>query len=409
MFTLPILLRLLLLISILVSSYTLLQSRLVNRVLKYSRLLLTPPEIYECSSLEQLFGREGVIYFNDEDADEDSSMPFLFSKIKSSMIAEIPLIPFDDVIFPNSRDFLHVTDMRFRFVFQKVEEGDDMFGRCFLSQGKIGKIGCICKIIERRQAENGEQMYIIEAVDRFRILKITQSSPYLKAEVEIFPKDTFVAEDVPLCEQLCAETYFLLQVYIRLTRLQSNRSPNSEIVLTSNIFENKPKLRLHSKNKVIADDNECATNLADSGDAASRHEKFSNACANLLSTERVILQQLLQSQSTKYRLSGVKSILVQAVGEISALLADEGLLSPSMLRDIEAEALSTDSEDVVSTEGIPGPLTLAAILGETSSELVNYKAEAQIVESFGSGKPEEADSGLKEFDSVWDNLDDAFQ
>eukprot|EP01041_Mallomonas_annulata_P000925 gene925-1792_t len=360
-------------------------------------------EKYKCVPLKELFGKVGIFYYDGDEITEPAILPFLFTPSTSSIVAEIPLLPFEDVIFPGSREFLHVAEMRFRYIFQKVEEGDDMYGRCFISdEGAIGAIGNLCKIIERRQLDNGERQYVVQALERFRIRRIIQKTPYMTAEVEIFSKDTFVVDEVKQCEILSNDIFFLLKLYMRLTRLQTNRSTSSDVFLPPEIRENKPE---------EIDDN----NTIDFGKLATRQEKFSNACANILSTDKVVLQQLLQSQSTLYRLQGVKAILVMAVGEVSELLKDEGLLPETELRQQELLAASDDDSDLCPSDR-SGAMTIASVLGETATELDAEPAAVigrnitGIVDAPSSSSSSSSSSDITSADdNMWEMTEDAFQ
>jgi hypothetical protein len=69
-------------------------------------------------------------------------------------------------------------------------------------------------------------------------------------------------------------------------------------------------------------------------DGSSRHERFSNACASLLTTNPQIMQILLQAQSTAFRLHGLKRILMEAVSELSSLQIEAGIISDQEFREI---------------------------------------------------------------------------
>ena len=84
---------------------------------------------------------------------------------------------------------------------------------------------------------------------------------------------------------------------------------------------------------------------AETDGGASRHRAFSHHCANLLATDPEVMQQLLQSQSTAYRLLGLKRVLMEAVEELSSLMVDDEFLSEEELDEIMDNAMSADDDD----------------------------------------------------------------
>ena len=57
------------------------------------------------------------------------------------------------------------------------------------------------------------------------------------------------------------------------------------------------------------------------------------------------MQQLLQSQSTSYRLVGLKRILAEAVDELSALMMEDGVMPDDLLNKVKAASYSKDDDD----------------------------------------------------------------
>ena len=58
-----------------------------------------------------------------------------------------------------------------------------------------------------------------------------------------------------------------------------------------------------------------------------------------------VMQQLLQSQSTSYRLIGLKRILAEAVEELSALMMDDGVMPDDLLNQVKRASYSRDDDD----------------------------------------------------------------
>lgn len=80
------------------------------------------------------------------------------------------------------------------------------------------------------------------------------------------------------------------------------------------------------------------------------------------------MQQLLQSQSTSYRLIGLKRILAEAVEELSSLMIEDGVMPDDLLNKVKAASYSKDDDD---EDLMPPPeYTGVTIESELDDELV---------------------------------------
>lgn len=139
---------------------------------------------------------------------------------KKSRLMEIPLMPFEAPLFPGSREFLFIYEMRFRSLMQGAQV-NKLIGRCFISEDdQIGSIGTLCKIVENRKLESGKGFYVIEGYRRFRIVNIKQRIPYIVAVVDLDWEDEKVlVEDIDAVVNLWNSIYYNLKVYLRVARL----------------------------------------------------------------------------------------------------------------------------------------------------------------------------------------------
>lgn len=322
---------------------------------------------YLCLPLEDLFGDQAILYYNYENPLEESNPMAYYDKI----IREVPLLLFEEVVFRGYKYSVDVTEMELRYVFQNIERGDNIFGRCYATEDKLSLVGNICKAISNSVLDDGSRKYDIEVLGKFVIRNIAQQEPYVyMAEVELQPSDIYVPEDVDECEQLVDDVYYLLKLYIRLARLPRRRQESPEVMITSSVYNN-------SKRSDYEEDG-----------GAARHERFSFAVANLLDTEPVILQLLLQTRSTRFRLNGIKSILVHAVEELCELLSADELLSDDELEAQESLASSDYDKD------LRAPLT-------ADSEADDDPSSSEGKEDGGAG------SGLSDWDIDFNS--EAFQ
>lgn len=58
-----------------------------------------------------------------------------------------------------------------------------------------------------------------------------------------------------------------------------------------------------------------------------------------------VMQQLLQSQSTSFRLTGLKRILAEAVEELNAVMMDDGVMPDDLLNQVKRASYSRDDDD----------------------------------------------------------------
>jgi Lon protease-like protein len=134
---------------------------------------------------------------------------------------EIPLMPFETPLFPGSREFLYIYEMRYRSLMHHAAKSE-MIGRCFTSEeGQVGSIGTLCTIVETRKLESGKGFFVIEGQRRFRIVRIKQRVPFIIAEVDLEWNDEEVTaqDDIRGIINLWTTIYVKLKIYLRLARI----------------------------------------------------------------------------------------------------------------------------------------------------------------------------------------------
>eukprot|EP01038_Epipyxis_sp_PR26KG_P005428 gene5428-7518_t len=306
-------------------------------------------ESTDTPTLEDLFGYNGGVEYYDELIN--------YSKDPSKSYTEVALMPFSTPFFASAKEFMYIYEMRFRELMYDVEKEENILGRCFVLDGKIGSIGSLCKVVESKRLEDGRGFFVISAYDRCKIVHIIQSSPYLRAIVELdyhdikplylYRNNQTIATDNPnddinneyklaiqearICEELCHDVLILLKIYLRIAKLELSLSiiqdPKNihhleQIILPPAVLQNRPQIDTEQTLQ----------------EQYQRFEAFSLACANLISTEPEIMQQLQQTRSTIFRLNGLKRILNEAVDELSALLMADGILKESSLKQIKEQS-----------------------------------------------------------------------
>ena len=341
------------------------------------------------------------------------------------VIKEIAIMPFESPLFPGAREFLYIYEMRFRSLMNDVEGAGNLLGRCFVSSsGGIGLVGSFCNIVERQKLKDGKGFYIVEAHSRFKIRRIVSTEPYLRAEVELIDDITPMIGDNELCERLCNVVYCELKAYLRIARLQDQEPEGGEesLGLSQAIRDNRPLFARRGGDAAIV-------SCAETDGGAKRHRAFSHACANLLATDPEVMQQMLQSQSTAYRLQGLRRILIEAVEELCSLMVDDGLITEDEFSDILEMSVHPDDDDSdLLSPGDGGGVTLAKELDAALVEELGINEDAFVDLEFRwqhsaqhNGRmqptfsdtrieiPEVSGGGGGGGEDVWDGGADAFQ
>ena len=132
-------------------------------------------------------------------------------------------------LFPTSREFLFIYEMRFRGLMNEAEKLDGLLGHCFINkEDEVAAVGSLCRITESKKLVDGKGFFIIEAQQRFRILKINQRTPYIRAEVELLSDEEFLLEPTQQAvaateSQAIAEAvYICLKQYLRINRVSND-------------------------------------------------------------------------------------------------------------------------------------------------------------------------------------------
>lgn len=109
---------------------------------------------------------------------------------------ELPLFPLNSVLFPTSRLPLRIFEERYKMMLRDCMSADNSFGVVLIRSGnEVGggakpyDIGTIAKISEVREVEGGQFSVMTMGERRFSIVEITQQSPYMRARVDLLPRE----------------------------------------------------------------------------------------------------------------------------------------------------------------------------------------------------------------------------
>ncbi len=178
----------------------------------------------------------------------------------------LPLFPLNTVLFPMTPVRLHIFEERYRLMIGRCIENQEPFGVVALRQGSeidgLGAqadpyaIGCTARITEHQQLYDGRMNIVAVGHQRFRILQLDRSQPYLQGVVETLPIDlTPTPEVVTASNHLrpWLERYFRLLVRAENVEVDTQNLPTNPIelgFLSASIL----RVPLSEKQKLLASD-----------------------------------------------------------------------------------------------------------------------------------------------------------
>ena len=110
------------------------------------------------------------------------------------MADDVPMFPLGTVLVPGAYMPLHVFEPRYRALVQACLAGTPEFGVALIERGsEVGggdqrfSTGCVARIVEAVELEDGRYAIGAVGVRRIRILRWLPDAPYPRAEVEDWP------------------------------------------------------------------------------------------------------------------------------------------------------------------------------------------------------------------------------
>ena len=200
-------------------------------------------------------------------------------------IRHLPIFPIPLVMLPNELLPLHIFEDRYQQMLKDVEEEGKLFGvvlfepqDAFEDRPAFGSVGCVAEIRESETLDDGRSNILTLGLLRFRVIDyIDAGEPYLVADVEFFEDD----KDDDLEIKPLADAVFALfeRMAKAAFKLSGNRGQPPQIKRT---------------------DPEALSFLITAAFNFENDKKYG----------------LLKTTSTSERLSELKKILEQAVGQI---------------------------------------------------------------------------------------------
>ncbi len=113
----------------------------------------------------------------------------------------LPLFPLSTVLFPGMRLPLHIFEPRYRQLVADLLEQPEprQFGVIAIRKGRetgadgvdaLYEVGCVATVRQVESGEDGRYELLTVGAQRFRLLSLDRSMPYLRGEVEQLPDET---------------------------------------------------------------------------------------------------------------------------------------------------------------------------------------------------------------------------
>ena len=109
----------------------------------------------------------------------------------------LPLFPLNTVLFPGGALPIHVFEERYKLMMQHCLESDRRLGIVLIKSGfEVGEpavpysVGTMAQVVQATPLEDGRMFISVAGKQRFKIKRITQSQPYIGADVDLLEDGT---------------------------------------------------------------------------------------------------------------------------------------------------------------------------------------------------------------------------
>jgi hypothetical protein len=117
------------------------------------------------------------------------------------MSQTLPLFPLGTVLYPGLLLPLHIFEDRYRQLVRDLQDGPEPrgFGVIAIRKGRetgiagisaLHEIGCVAALRQVEEYEDGRFDLIAAGTQRFRLLELDDSGPYLRGQVDLLAEDT---------------------------------------------------------------------------------------------------------------------------------------------------------------------------------------------------------------------------
>ena len=154
----------------------------------------------------------------------------------SEEVLDLALFPLNTVLFPGMKLPLHIFEDRYRLMIRECLRRDQVFGVLMAGPGTghqeisaADTIGTSARITHVDQLQDGRMDIVTTGTERFRLLHLLRTEPYVVGRVEVYPLE---GANSPLVSELVCKASTLFVRYLRLV---------SEVIGATIQLEGRPR------------------------------------------------------------------------------------------------------------------------------------------------------------------------
>ena len=208
----------------------------------------------------------------------------------SEEVQALPIFPLDVVLSPGMLLPLRIFEDRYRLMISECLAGQRQFGVLMATSGyggerttQVSTVGTSARITHVQHLENGHMDIVTVGQERFRLLQILHTEPYLVGRIEIYPLED---ADSPQVRNLVTKATASFVRYLRLagevlgTSVEIASSPHDRTSLAY-LMAMSLQIPLHEKQSLLE---------------ASNVPALLNKELLILSREEILLNLMRQAQ-----------------------------------------------------------------------------------------------------------------
>eukprot|EP00639_Heterosigma_akashiwo_P003378 CAMPEP_0194579110 /NCGR_PEP_ID=MMETSP0292-20121207/13284_1 /TAXON_ID=39354 /ORGANISM="Heterosigma akashiwo, Strain CCMP2393" /LENGTH=277 /DNA_ID=CAMNT_0039431949 /DNA_START=154 /DNA_END=987 /DNA_ORIENTATION=- len=229
----------------------------------------------------------------------DPSIPLDPIEASKSTVREMPIFPLNMVAVPTGKCPLHIFEMRYRQMMNKIQETDERFGIIMVDSrnNALASVGTTVQVYQRSLLDDGRQLIMNYGVGRFKILKIISNEPYMVALVDTDYED--IMKHSPELAKLEQQVWETLNEVVRLTnKIQDKQS----VTVSGEATRYRPTDEPSSDQK----------------QEDKRRSNFSFALANMLDLPPEQKQLMVQTLDVRQRLQFQYDLLYETLKMLAA-------------------------------------------------------------------------------------------
>lgn len=120
------------------------------------------------------------------------------------MSLELPIFPLHVVLFPGRPLPLHIFEPRYRALLDECLTSDRRFGvlairfgRAEFGDADVYRVGTVADIVRVEGLDDGRSNIVTRGAERFRVRRLLNDGPYMRAEIDLLTEQDDAAELLP--------------------------------------------------------------------------------------------------------------------------------------------------------------------------------------------------------------------